>query len=444
MNQANKPILVRGRILHFLRDPGHGDPDGAYEFIEDGALLIEHGRVRSCGQWDDVLASLPGLTRESARYFSYCDKLIVPGFVDTHVHFPQVGVLGSFGRQLLDWLRDYTFPAEAACADPAVAARIAEFFVDRLLAHGTTTASVYATVHAHSVDAFFTQAGRHNLRMLCGKVLMDRNCPDYLRDTPQQAFDESQALIARWHGKGRLDYVVTPRFAPTSTPEQLAVAGELFRSRPGVRLQSHLSETLAEIAWVRELYPEDRDYLAVYERFGLTGVGSIYGHGIHLGENERRRLAESRTAIALCPTSNQFLGSGAADEAALAAAGVPLGLATDVGGGTSLSMLRTMGAAYVAAQAHGHALTPWRAWYLATLGGASALCLDEKIGSFAQGKEADFVVLDSERIPELAWRLKNCKDLGEELFAMMILGDERCVLATHVMGERQAGVNDPA
>ena len=438
MNVPTKPILVRGNILHFLADPGHGDPAaGAFEYIEDGALFIENGQVRRCGSWDDVLASLPDLSRDSARYYSYLGKLIMPGLVDTHTHYPQIGVVGAFGRQLLDWLRDYTFPAEKACADPAFAARSADFFIERLLAHGTTTAAVYATVHPQSVDAFFSQARRRDLRMICGKVLMDRNCPEYLRDTPQCALSESAELIERWHGKGRLTYAVTPRFAPTSSPEQLAVAGELFRAHPGVMLQSHLSENPAEIAWVRELFPAQEDYLGVYESFGLTGPGAIYGHGIHLSASERQRLAASGTAIALCPGSNQFLGSGFADEAALAADGVNLGLATDVGGGPSLSMLRAMAAAYVAAQALGQVLTPWRAWYLATLGGAQALRQDAFIGNFALGKEADFIVLDTDCIPELAWRLQGVSDLGERLFATMMLGDERVIHATHVLGERR-------
>ncbi|MDQ7988156.1 MAG: guanine deaminase [Candidatus Dactylopiibacterium sp.] len=436
MNPQPARLLVRASILHFLADPGEHDDPRAWQYFEDGALFVEDGHVSFCGDFAALEAAVPVARRDAARLCDYRGKLLLPGFVDSHVHYPQLRVLGSWGRQLLDWLTDYTFPAERALADENVARETASFFLDRLLAHGTTTASVYATVHPQSVEAFFVEADKRKLRMLCGKVLMDRNCPEFLRDTPATALSDSAALIARWHGRGRLGYTVTPRFAPTSSPEQLEVAGELFRSRPDMHLQSHLSENTREIAWVRELFPAQRDYLEVYESFGLVGRGAIYGHGIHLSASERERLAGSQTAIAFCPTSNLFLGSGWCAHADLGRAGVPLGLATDVGGGTSLSMLRTMGAAYEVGQAGGQTLSPWRAWYLATLGGAHALALDHAIGNFLPGREADFVVLDSTRIPELDFRLRYASTLAERLFALMMLGDERCVAATHVLGER--------
>ncbi|MDP5238324.1 guanine deaminase [Uliginosibacterium sp. 31-16] len=435
MNPLPGAILVRGSILHFLADPGPEDDSSAWQYFEDGGLLVQDGLVSACGNWNDVLATLPELSRDAARYLDYRGKLILPGFVDSHVHYPQMRVMGSFGRQLLDWLEDYTFPAEASFADRAVAEQTASFFLDRLLAHGTTTASVFATVHPHSVDAFFEAAEARNVRMLCGKVLMDRNCPDDLRDDPQSAWADSRSLIERWHGKGRQRYSVTPRFAPTSTEAQLKVAGDLFASAPDLHLQSHLSENQREVAWVGELFPGRKNYLDVYAHFGLIGARSIYGHGIHLDAGELARMAETGTAIAFCPSSNLFLGSGFFHYRAVSAAGVPVGLASDVGGGNSLSSLRSMAAAYMISQAQHHALSPWRAWYLASLGGARALSLDTFIGNFTPGKEADFVVLDAAPIPELAFRWSFADSLADRLFALMMLGDERCVAATHVMGQ---------
>lgn len=435
MKPQTSSILIRGRILHFLRDPALPGEGPAWEYHPDGALFIENGIIRRCAAWSGVLESLPELTHEAARYHDYSGQLIVPGFVDCHAHFAQLRVMGAYGHQLLEWLERYVFPAEAAFIDEGKARRSAAFFLDRLLAHGTTTASVFATVHAHAVDAFFAEASRRNLRMLCGKVMMDRNCPEYLRDTPERAQRESAALIERWHGRGRLRYSVTPRFAPTSSPAQLAVAGELYQSCGDLHLQSHLAENQAELAWVRELFPDARDYTDVYDRHGLLGPRTIYAHGIHLGAMERRRLAETGTAIATCPSSNLFLGSGFFSTPDQDGEKMPLGFGSDVGAGTSLSMLRTMAAAYQVGQVHQEAISPWQAWYRASLGGAKALALDAFIGNFLPGREADFAVLDARRIPELAFRLEGNADLGEELFALMMLGDERCVLATHILGE---------
>lgn len=435
MNPKSKSILVRGPLLHFLSDPGVGDDASSWQYIEDGALLIEDGIVRDCGTWSAVLDALPAHTRNSSKLYDYHGRLIVPGFVDTHVHYPQLQVMGAFGRQLLDWLRDYTFPTEARFADESVARATADFFLDRLIAHGTTTASVYATMHPQSVDAFFGAAQRRNLRMLCGKVMMDRNCPENLRDGADHGERACRDLIERWHGKGRLRYTVTPRFAITSSEAQLRLAGELFASRADLHLQSHLAENLDEIRAVSELFPDCPNYLGVYERFGLLGPRAIYGHCIHLDYAERRQLATTGTAIAFCPTSNNFLGSGHFNLEASSAAGVLTGLATDVGGGTSLSMLRTMGAAYEVGQHLQQPLSPWRAWYLATLGGAKALGLDDMIGNFEPGKEADFIVLDPGANPDLAFRLDVPHTLAEKLFATMVLGDERCIAATHILGE---------
>ena len=436
MNPQTHSTLVRGRVLHFLADPGVQNDPASWQYFEDGALLIEDGRIRNCGSWDSIIAALPTLTQHTAKLYDYRDKLILPGFVDCHVHYPQLRVMGSFGRQLLDWLADYTFPAEASFADPEVAKATARFFLDRLLANGTTTASVFATVHAHSVDAFFSAAQSRRLRMLCGKVMMDRNCPDNLRDTADSSARDCAALIDRWHGKGRLRYSLTPRFAITSTPAQLEVTGELYRSKPDLHLQSHLSENLAEMEAVRELFPDSRHYLDVYDSFGLLGPRAIYGHGIHLSDAERARLADTQTAIAFCPTSNRFLGSGHFDYNTSTAAGVPVGLATDVGGGTSLSMIRTQAAAYEVSQMLHTPVSAMRSLYTATLGGARALALDDHIGNFTVGKEADFTVLDAQAQPELRFRTSFASALEEQIFALMILGDDRCVHATHVLGDR--------
>ena len=427
--------LVRGQILDFLADPGEADDPASYRYLPDGALWLVDGKVADRGPYDQLVAHLPAADLAGAERHDYSGQLILPGLVDTHCHYPQSGIIASFGRQLLDWLNDYTFPAEAAFADPEVAARTAEYFVGRLLAHGTTTASVFATVHPQSVDAFMAAADRHGLRMLCGKVMMDRNAPDYLRDTVAEAERDCTALIERWHGRGRLRYTVTPRFAPTSTPEQLALAGALYTSRPDLHVQSHLAENPDEIAWVESLFPHCHDYMDVYMRYGLAGPRTIYGHCIHLSPREIGEMADTGSAAAFCPTSNLFLGSGFFNHPAAAEAGIRVGLATDVGGGTSFSLIRTLGEAYKVSQLHQRPLSPLRGWYLATLGGAQALYLDDFIGNFAPGKEADFVVLDPQATPELAFRLQGNETLAERLFALMILGDERCVVATHVQGQ---------
>ena len=430
MNQNAQDLLVRSSILHFLRDPGEGLDPSAWRFFEDGALLIRDGLVLRCGDWKIVSeASVLG-----AEFLDYRGRLLIPGFVDCHTHYPQARIMGSFGKRLLDWLENYTFPAECAFSDPEIARLEASHFVERLLAHGTTTASVFGTVHAHSVDAFFEAAEHHRLRMLCGKVMMDRNCPQALQESPEVSVKASQALIDRWHGRDRLAYAVTPRFAPTSSETQLALAGELFGSRPGLHLQTHLSETPQEVDWVRALFPERRDYVDVYHHYGLLGPGAVLGHGIHLSSAELETLAESGSSVAFCPSSNRFLGSGHFDAVATLGAGIRLGLASDVGAGSSLSMLKAMAAAYEVGMALGQALSASRAWFLATLGGAQALRLEAHIGNFEPGKEADFVVLDWAGNEDLAWRMERASSLPERLFALMMLGDERCIVATHILG----------
>lgn len=427
--------LVRGQLLHFLADPGMGDDPAAWQFFDDGGLWIRDGRIQAAGPWAAITAALPPGVREAATFHDYRGHLVLPGFVDCHLHYPQAGVIASYGRQLLDWLNDYVFPAEARFADASEAERTAAFVVDRLLAHGTTTASVFATVHPHSVDAFFAIAEARGLRMLCGKVLMDRNCPPDLRDTAAGGMADSLRLIERWHGRGRLRYSLTPRFAPTSSPEQLRLCGELLASQPGLHLQTHLAENPCELDWVKQLFPTRGSYLDVYQHYGLAGPRSLHAHCIHLDAAERRSLAAGGAAAAFCPGSNLFLGSGFFNLDASREAGLRVGLATDIGAGTGFSLLRSLAQAYEVGQALGAPLPALRGFYLATLGGARALYLDDCIGSFQPGREADFIALDWAATPELAWRMERCQTLAERLFALMMLGDERCVVATHVMGE---------
>lgn len=422
--------LVRGEILHFLADPADRGDDALAHFA-DGALLIEDGRIARCGPADALLAALPA----GARVTDYRGKLILPGFVDTHIHYAQTDIIAGYGEQLLAWLEKYTFPTEARFADPAHAGAVAEFFCDELLRNGTTTALAFATVHPASVDALFAAAQRRRMRLIAGKVLMDRHCPDYLRDTAATGYAESQALIARWHGVDRLLYAVTPRFAPTSTPEQMTLAGRLYAEHPGLYLQSHVAENRGEVAWVAELYPEARSYLDVYERHGQLGPRSVYAHCIWLDDADRARMAATGAAMSFCPTSNLFLGSGLFDLDRAHALGVRVGIGTDVGGGTSFSMLQTLNEAYKVLQLNGQRLSAARAFYLATLGGARSLYLDDRIGNFEAGKEADFVVLDGAATPLLERRMGHARDLAERLFVLMMLGDDRTVAATHVLGE---------
>jgi len=434
MSQAMR--LVRGEILHFRADPGAAttsESGAAWQHWEDGALWIENGRVVRCASWSEVAAAAPA----GAPCTDLRGMLILPGFVDTHIHYPQTDVIASPGRGLLDWLERYTFPAERRYADPAVASEAAEFFCDELLRNGTTTALVFGTVHAQSVDAFFEVAARRGLRMLAGKAMMDRHCPGFLRDTAQSSYDDSRRLIERWDGQGRLGYAITPRFAVTSSPAQMAAAGALAREFPRVAVQSHVAENAAEVAWVRELYPASRSYLDVYDGVGLLRAPAVYAHCIHLDDVDRQRIAHSGAAAAFCPTSNLFLGSGLFDLMQALDAGMRVGLGTDVGGGTSFSMLRTLAAAYQVTHLKGHVLEPLRAYYLATLAGAAALGLDHAIGNFEPGKEADFIVLDPQCTPLLRRRMAQAQSLDERLFLWLTLGDDRAVAAAYVMGKMQ-------
>lgn len=420
--------ILRGEIFHLRGDPHHDGP-GAAEHFRDGILEIKDGRIVRC---EPAQQSPRAQAEGSAR----CGGLIVPGFVDSHVHYPQLKVLASPGTDLLAWLKRYAFPAEAAFADPLHARREAGAFLDAMLAAGTTSALVFSTVHAHAANELFAAAEHRNLRLISGKTLMDRNAPPGLLDTAESAYRESAELIGKWHGRGRLGYAVTPRFAPTSSSAQLAAAGRLLADHPGVALHTHLCENDNEIAWVRELFPEAENYLDVYRRHGLVGRRSVFAHALHLLDSEWETLREAGASVAFCPMSNMFLGSGLFDSAKARALGVGFGLGSDVGGGNSLSLLRVMDEAYKTARLRGSGFLPEELWYHATLGGAKALGIDRHVGNFEPGKEADFLVLDPSAVPLLARRLSVANSTAERLFAIAMLGDERVVRETYVMGKK--------
>ena len=427
---TNPVKAYRAAILHSIADPAVVGVEQSYEYFEDGLLVIENGQVANVGPAADLLPTLQGV-----EITEYRDALITPGFIDTHIHYPQTGMIASYGEQLLDWLNTYTFPTEQQFADKAHAADVAGIFLKELLRNGTTTALVFGSVHKQSVDAFFEAAEALNLRMIAGKVLMDRNAPDYLTDTAESGYADSKELIERWHGKGRLHYAVTPRFAPTSTPEQLELAGKLFAEFPDLYMHTHLSENRKEIEWVKALFPERSGYLDVYDHFKLIGARSVFAHGVHLCDDECKRLAETGSAVAFCPTSNLFLGSGLFDLHKLEEHGVRVGLGTDVGAGTSFNQLQSLNEAYKVMQLQGKKLDPFKSLYLATLGGANALYLDDKLGNFLPGKDADFVVLDYNATPLISYRMQQAKTLDERLFALTMLGDDRAIKETFAAGQ---------
>lgn len=431
LDTDNCDTAVRGSFLHFVADPDRqGD---AYEYLDDGLLILKQGRVQMLADAADWLNRLP----DGCALYDYGDRLVMPGFIDTHCHYPQTEMIASHGLQLLDWLRQYTFPTEKKFADREYADNIAEFFCRQMMINGTTTSAVFASVHAQSVDAIFEKAASLDLCLVAGKVMMDRNAPAELCDTAESSYRDSSELIRRWHLQGRAHYAVTPRFAPCSSPEQLEVCGQLLAENPDLYLQSHVAENRDEVDWVAELFPDNRSYLDVYDQYGLLGPRSIYGHCIHLDLQDRERMRDSGAAIAFCPTSNLFLGSGLFNLDLAREFDIRVGLATDIGAGTSFSLLQTMAEAYKVCQLAGQRLTPLKAFYLATLGGAEALYLDHRVGNFNVGKEADFVVLDLAPTELLQKRMEQAKTLEQRLFALMMLGDDRCIQATHVMGRRQ-------
>jgi len=415
----------RGEILSVARDPR--DDADAVRHEPDGMLVVEDGIVVARGSHADLAGRYEGVPVEPMP------GLVVPGFVDAHVHYPQMDSIAAHGAQLLDWLDRHIFPAERAFAERAHADAVAKAFLDELLRNGTTSALVFPTVHAQSVDALFEAAQRRAMRLLSGKVLMDLG-PEGLSDTPLSARAESEALIRRWHGRDRLGYAITPRFVLTSSDDQLRIAGALLAAHPDLLLHTHLAENVGECAAVAERFLDASDYLDVYDRFGLVGARSVFAHGVHLSDRACARLHDSGAGIAVCPSSNLFLGSGFFDFGQADRCKVRLGLGTDVGAGTSFSMLRTAGLAYQAALARGDPLDPFRALFLATAGSAALLHIDDRVGSLEPGQEADFVVLDCTATPLLTRRTAG-RALAERLFALQILGDDRAVARTYVLGE---------
>ncbi len=433
---------IRAAFLDFLDDPFYVSESNSVRYISDGLLVIKNGAIADFGAYADLQERY-----STVPVIAYPDKLIMPGFIDTHVHYSQYEMIASYGEQLLEWLNKYVFPTERKFQDKTYAHKIAALFFDELLKHGTTTALVFATVHPESVDAFFEEASRRNMRMISGKVLMDQNAPEYLRDTPETAYADSKQLIQKWHKQGRLLYAVTPRFAPTCSEAQLQIAGKLLQEFPDVYLHTHLSENVREVAWVAELFPESQGYLDVYDRAGLVGERSVFAHGIHVTDAEFQRLSEAKSTIAFCPTSNLFLGSGLFKIAQAKSKDYPVkvGLGTDVGGGTTFSMLHTANEAYKVAQLQGEPLSAFKTLFLATLGGAKALLLDDKIGNFEVGKEADFIVLDPKATPLMATRTQGfpaqtLAELEQKLFGVMMLGDDRAIHAVYIAGELAHGL----
>lgn len=425
---APAPELILGQTLAFTGDPFREGP-GAARHEARGGVLVGDGRILATGPAEILRAAHP-----QARVTDHGDALISAGFVDCHMHYPQTGMIASWGARLIDWLQGYTFPEEMRLADPAVAAETAARACDLALLHGTTSLASFCTSAPGSVDALFAAAETRGMRIIAGKTCMDRNAPPGLTDTAQRAHDESAALIARWHGRGRAVYAITPRFAPTSSPGQLAALGALRKAHPDLPVQTHLAEQTEEVAWVSELFPEARDYLDVYERHGLGGAGAVFGHAIHLTAGERARLVATGAGLAHCPTSNAFLGSGLFDLVGLKAAGVKVGLATDTGAGSSFSMLRTMAAAYEIAQLSGHAVHPAALWWLATEGSAGVLGLAGRIGRLAPGAEADLVVIDLASTPVIAQRAARAGDVWEALFPTIMMGDDRAIREVRVAG----------
>ena len=422
--------IIRARLLTFLREPQSPEDTDSFRYIEDGGLLIEDGKIVGMGDFDSIDTA-------DAELVDHRPHLVMPGFIDTHLHFPQTQVIASWAAELLDWLNDYTFPEETRYSDPELCARMARAFLNVLTAHGTTTAVAYASVHATSAEALFSEAHARDMRLITGKVMMDRHAPAALCDTPQSSYDDSKALIARWHGTGRLSYAITPRFAITSTPAQMEAAQALAQEHPDCYIQTHLSENHAEIELSCQLYPEAADYTDIYARYGLLRENSLLGHAIHLSDREIAALAEAGAKPVFCPTSNLYLGSGLFDDAKLRAAGLTNAIASDIGGGTSYSMLQTLSEGYKVLQLQRQRLHPFRAFHWITRGNAVALGLQEHIGTLDVGSEADLVVLDARATPAMALRMERARNLMDELFTLQVMSDDRTIVQTYVAGKAQ-------
>lgn len=420
------PELLLGQTLEFARAPRPQDPGARHR--RRGAVLIDGGRIADLGEADDLIPAHPQVPRRD-----YGAHLISAGFIDAHVHYPQTGIVASWGRRLIDWLEHYTFPEEMRFADPDHAAETAALYLDLALVNGTTSVASYCTVHPGSVEAFFQAASQRGMRVWAGKTCMDQNAPEGLRDTPQSAYDDSRALADRWHGQGRNHYVITPRFAPTSSAPQMEALGALWAERPDCLMQTHLSEQAEELAWVDRVHPGARDYLDIYDRHGLLGARGVYGHAIHLSDREIDCLAEVGAGLVHCPTSNAFIGSGLFQAAGLRGRGIRMGLATDTGAGSSFSMLRTMAAAYEISQLAGAPLHPAELWWMAT-GGAADVLHAPQVGRLCVGADADLVVVDLASTPAIAQRSARAEDFWQALFPTIMMGDDRAVHDVRVAG----------
>jgi guanine deaminase len=419
--------ILRGRVLTFVREPQGVDDTASYRYLEDGAITVEDGKIIAVG---DFVAD------GTAEVIDHRPHLILPGFIDMHLHYVQSQMIASYAGSLLEWLNTYTFVEEQKFSQQGHASSVASAFYDELIRNGTTTAVAYCSSHPQSVDAYFAEAEKRNMLMIGGKVMMDRNAPDALCDTAQSGYDDTKMLIERWHGRGRGLYAISPRFALTSTPEQLDASRALVAEHPDCYVQTHLSENAAEITYAMELYPGSPDYTGIYEDYGLLGPKMLLGHCIHLNHRETRVLAETGSVAVFCPTSNLFLGSGLFDHERLSKAGVRIGVATDIGGGTSYSMLRTLDEGYKVLQLRGQRLTPLNSFYMMTLGNARSLSLEGTVGTIAPGNAADLVVLSAGATPAMALRLATVTSLVEELFLLQTLGDDRAIAEVYVAGAR--------
>ena len=436
MEVENHKTLLLGQLLSFKANPFHTELSEAVNYQRKGAILIKEGKISAVGQ-ADMLKATPGVS----CVIDYGDKLMVPGFVDAHVHYPQTAIIASWGKRLIDWLNDYTFPEELRFHDVRYADQIASTFLDLTITNGTTSFATYTTIHPQSVDAIFQAAVSRGMGIVAGKTCMDRNAPERLCDTANSAYDNSKLLIEKWHGRDRCNYAITPRFSPTSTREQLKLLGQLWIEHPECLMQTHLSEQREEVKWVMSLFPEARDYLDTYERMGLLGERAVFGHSIHLEEREQVRIKEVGASLIHCPTSNSFMGSGLFDIYGLIKSGHRVGLATDIGGGSSFSMLRTMAAAYEIGQLNGNPLHPSELLWLATLGSAKSLHLDQEIGSIEIGKFADITILDLNATPAIAQRYAISEDIWSSIFPTIMMGDDRSIYEVWINGQLMKKAN---
>ncbi len=418
--------VYRSRVFTLVRDPFAHGVDGSYRWYDDGYIAVgDDGRIASVGNFSDA---------PQGEVVDLSGKILTPGLIDTHLHAPQLEMIGSYGGHLLEWLNRYTFPTERRFEDPEHARRVARAFYDELLRHGTLTALIFSTVHATATDIFFEEAQRRGFRGIIGKAMMDRHAPEYLLDrSAKQSYDESRALLEKWHGRGLLRYAITPRFAPTSTPEQLEYAGQLKREFPDAWVHTHISENRNEVRWVQELFPE-AEYADVYDHYGLLGERTVLAHGVWLTPEELDLLSRRGTRIAHCPNSNLFLGSGLFPLFRVLEAGVIVGLGSDIGAGTTPSLFNAMADAYKVQVVQGVSLSPFHLWYLATLGGARALTLDAETGSLEAGKSADFLVLDPHATPLLAMRTGRATSAEDLLAGLIFMGDDRAVERSFIAG----------